>query len=100
VVDEQLRTTAEKVRERGAALVGVEGVLLVDADPRQLLPLARELVTAAGVLLLGGEQLAPRCLPFLTRSGLHSSHSVSTWDLRDRSYVERLAPRHEASRGR
>jgi hypothetical protein len=44
VVDEQLRASAEEVGQRRAALVRVEGVLLVQPDPRQLLPLERELV--------------------------------------------------------
>jgi hypothetical protein len=52
VVDEQLRTALEQVGERRLSVVGVERVLLLDAHPRQLAPLSRELVPAARVLLL------------------------------------------------
>jgi hypothetical protein len=48
VIDEELRALPEEVRQRGAPLVGVEPILLVEADPRQLLPPPRQLVTATG----------------------------------------------------
>src|SRR5262245_23265831 len=38
VIDQQLRAPAEEVRQRGAAFVGLESVLLVDPNPRQPLP--------------------------------------------------------------
>jgi len=55
VVHQELRAPAEQIRQRSAALVGREPVLLVDPDPRQLLPLPGQLVTAPGQLLLGLE---------------------------------------------
>ncbi len=68
VVHEELGAAAEEVRERRAPLVGLERVLLFDTDPRELLPLLRELVSAAGVVLLGLEQLEPGGEPLLTCS--------------------------------
>jgi hypothetical protein len=59
VVDEELRAPAEEVGQRGAPLVGVEAVVLVDADPRQLLPSSRQLVGAPSELLLRLEQREP-----------------------------------------
>ena len=56
VVDEELRAPAEEVRQRGAPFVGLESVLLVDPDPRQLLPPPRQLVAAPRQLLLLLEQ--------------------------------------------
>src|SRR5262249_59752651 len=70
VVDEQLRASPEKVRQRGATLVGLEAVVLVDPNPRQLLPPPRQLVAAPRELLLGTEQLQPRLQPFLSFPGL------------------------------
>src|SRR3970040_227624 len=46
VVDEELRAPSEEVCQRGAPLVGLESILLVDADPRQILALPRQLVAA------------------------------------------------------
>jgi hypothetical protein len=53
----QLRATRKK-SAREAAFVGVEGVLLVDPSTRQFLRQPREVVAAADVLVLGGEQPA------------------------------------------
>ena len=69
VVDEELRAPSEKVLERGASLVGVEPVLLVDPDPRQRLPPLRELVAAPRQLLLRLEQLEPRGEPLVAGPG-------------------------------
>ena len=63
VVDEELRAPSEEVCQRGAPFVGLEAVLLVDPDPRQLLPPPRQLVAAPRELLLRLEQLEPRCKP-------------------------------------
>src|SRR4051794_23284035 len=57
VVDEQLGAPAEQVAQRGRSGRGLEAVLLLDGDPRKLLPAPGELVATAGVLLLGLEQL-------------------------------------------
>src|SRR5918998_1645559 len=66
VVDEELRAPSEEVCQRGAALVGLESILLVDPNPRQLLPPLRQLVAAPGELLLRPEQLEPRGEPLFT----------------------------------
>jgi hypothetical protein len=46
VVDEELRAPSEEVCQRGGSLIGLESVLLVDPDPRQLLTPVRQLVAA------------------------------------------------------
>src|SRR5271166_3232038 len=46
VVDEELRAPSEEVCQRCAPLIGLESVLLVDPDPRQLLTSPRQLVAA------------------------------------------------------
>jgi hypothetical protein len=51
VVDEELRAPLEEVFQRGAPFVGLESKLLVDPDPRQLLPPPRQLVAAPRVFL-------------------------------------------------
>src|SRR2546427_3129032 len=86
VVDEKLRAPSEEVCQRGAPLVGLESVLLVDPDPWQLLPSPRQLVAAPRQLLLRLEQLAPRCKPLLTCPGhvlrhlrLPLPHGVMYW---------------------
>ena len=76
VVDEQLRAPSEQVGEGRGALVGVEDVLLVDADPRELLPLPGQLVAAPRQLLLGLEQLQPGREPLFPRSGLVTGHCL------------------------
>ena len=48
VVDEHLRAPSEQVRKRFVALIRLEAVLLVDADPGELLAPPRELVAAPG----------------------------------------------------
>src|SRR3989441_7807310 len=65
VVNEELRAPSEEVCQRGASLVGLESILLVDPDPRQLLPPLRQLVAAPRQLLLRLEQLEPLCEPSL-----------------------------------
>src|SRR5262249_46432507 len=52
VIDEELRAPPEEVRKRGASLVGLESIRLVNPDPRQLLSAPRQLVAAPYVLLL------------------------------------------------
>jgi len=70
VIDEELRAPSEEVCQGGAALVGVEFVLLVDPDPRQLLPASRQLIAAMRQLLLRLKQLEPRRKPLFTCPGL------------------------------
>src|SRR5262249_57232668 len=69
VVDEELRAPAKEVCQRGAPLLGLESIRLVDPDPGQLLPLPRQLVAAPRELLLRLEQLEPRGEPLLTGPG-------------------------------
>src|SRR2546426_104241 len=77
VIDEELRAPSEEVCQQGAPFVGLESVLLVDANPRQLLPPPRQLVAAPRELLLGLEQLDPRCQPLLTCPGHMLRHRSS-----------------------
>src|SRR5438445_466012 len=53
VVDEELRAPSEEIGEGCRALVGLEAVLLVNANPGQLLPHPRELVATPRQRLLG-----------------------------------------------
>ena len=46
VVNEELRAPSGEVGQRGVPLVGLESILLVDPDPRQLLALPCQLVAA------------------------------------------------------
>src|SRR6266480_3435313 len=75
VVDQQLRAPVEQLGERLLALVRVELVVLLDRDPRQLAPLACQLVVAARQLLLALEQRVARLAPFLPRAHLVTRHS-------------------------
>src|SRR5262244_3503631 len=69
MVDEELRAPAEEVRQRGAPLVGLESIRLIDPHPRQLLPPPRQLVAAPRERLLRLEQLEPRGEPLCTCPG-------------------------------
>src|SRR5215470_374491 len=77
VVDEQLRASPEQIGEGRRALIGREAVLLVDAEPGQLLPPPRQLVAAPRQLLFGLEQLQPGRKPLFTCSGLVIGHGFS-----------------------
>src|SRR5262249_34804090 len=77
VVDEKLRAPAEEVRQRGAPVVGLESIRLVDLNPRQFLPPPRQLVAAPRKLLLRLEQLEPRCEPLFTCSGRVCRHRAA-----------------------
>src|SRR5215469_11901370 len=80
VVDEQLRASPEQIGEGRRALIGLEAVLLVDAEPGQLLPPPRQLVAAPRQRLLGLEQLQPRRKPLFTCSGLVIGHGFFPFD--------------------
>src|SRR5437867_481704 len=69
MVDEELRAPLEEFSERDAPLIGVEAILLVDPDPRQLLPSPRELITAPSEFLFRLEQFEPRRQPLFTCPG-------------------------------
>src|SRR5262245_327447 len=77
VVDEELRAAPEEIRQRGAPLVGLESIRLVDPDPRQLLPPPRQLIAATRELLLRLEQLEPRGAPLLPCPGPVLRHRAS-----------------------
>src|SRR6266446_6683396 len=47
MVDEELRAPSEEVCQRDTPFIGLESVLLVDPDPRQLLTSPRQLVAAS-----------------------------------------------------
>src|SRR5258707_2200402 len=82
VVDEELRTPSEEVCQRGAPFVSLESILLVDPDPRQLLPSPRQLVATPRYLLLRLQQLETRCQPLFTFPSPGFRHSASPLDLR------------------
>jgi hypothetical protein len=70
VVDEELRAPSEEIGEDRCAFIGLEAVLLVDANPRQLLPPPRQFVAAPCQFLLRREQFLPGLNPFLLRHDL------------------------------
>src|SRR6266704_4814280 len=78
VVDEGLRAHFEEVFKRGAPLLGLKSIFLVDADPRQFLSPPRQLVAAPRQLLLLLEQPEPGLQPLIARSDLmlHSQPPV------------------------
>src|SRR5437660_11778809 len=75
VVDEELRAPSEEVCDRGAPLVGLESILLVDSNPRQFLPTSRQLVAASCEFLLCFEQLEASWEPLFTCPGLVFCHN-------------------------
>src|SRR6266481_425175 len=82
VVDEELRAPSEEACQRGAPLVALESILLVDPNPGQLLPPPRQLVAAPRELLLRLEQLEPRCEPLFACPGQVLRHRSSLSFLR------------------
>jgi hypothetical protein len=70
VVDEQLAAAVEELSQRTRAGFGVEPVVLLDPDPGQLAPPARELIPEPRMLLLGLEELRTGCKPLLAGSDL------------------------------
>src|SRR5215216_5380584 len=90
MIDEELRTSLKEVHERDLSLAGLELILLVDPNPRQLLPAQRKLVAATRQLFLFLQQLDSRGEPlvsrpclmlrhcsYLRRSGVHSLLDVA-----------------------
>ncbi len=67
VVRKQLGAPVEELRQRLRPLFSRQGVLLVDAHPRELFPLLRELLAAGGVRLLLLVQLLASREPLLAR---------------------------------
>jgi hypothetical protein len=72
VVDEQLGAAVEEISKALGPISRLEDVLILDRDPGQLLPPARQLIAPSHVFLLGREQLFARRQPFLARSRLWS----------------------------
>src|SRR5258708_3408880 len=77
VINEELRTPSEEICQRGPPLVSLESILLVDPNPRQLLPPPRQLIAAPRELLLILQQLDPRCKPLFMCPGLVLGHRFS-----------------------
>src|SRR6266852_4000582 len=77
VIDEELRASSEEIGEGRGALVGLEAVLLVDANPGQSLSPPRQFVAPPRQRLLGLEQLQPGRKPLFTCSGLMIGHCFS-----------------------
>src|SRR5262249_12286390 len=69
VVDQELRSPPEQIRQRDAAFIGVEAVVLFDPDPGQCRAPPRQLVAAPRQLLLRFEQIEPRRQPFFACCG-------------------------------
>ena len=78
VIDDQLRTPSEQIHEQGFAILGVEAVGLVEADPRQIPPPAGQLVVQAGQLLFSPKQLKPGVEPLGTGSDAMIRHRWSS----------------------
>jgi len=71
---DQLGAAVEQAGEGLRAAAGLEQVVLLDRDPRQLASLSGQLVAAAGELLLLCQQLVALRLPLLLRACLVISH--------------------------
>src|SRR5262245_63762370 len=90
VADEQLGAPVEELVQRPLALVRVEAVLLLDANPGKFASLARELVADPRVPLLAEEELLACGQPFLTGSdpAHRASFRVSSLKERNLSQIE------------
>src|SRR5205085_2874641 len=65
---QELRASSEEIRQRGATFVRFEPVVLLDADPWQLLTSPRQLVAAPRQLSFCLEQAKPRRQPLFACS--------------------------------
>src|ERR1051325_10560254 len=74
VVNEKLRASSEQLCQGRFSLLGLEYILLVDSNPRQLLPLPRQLVAPPRMFLLCLEQLHSRSEPLFTCSSFMFGH--------------------------
>src|SRR4051812_47659070 len=81
VVGEQLRAPVEELGERLLAVLGIEAVLLLDGNPRELTALFGHLLAELGVLGLELGQLIASGLPFLARCDLVVGHRRLPWPL-------------------
>jgi len=84
VIDDELRAASKEVGQRGAALIGLESILLVDSHPWQILALPRHFVAAPCELLLGVQQIQARRAPFLTCSDPVFGHGCLLLSARQR----------------
>ena len=82
MVDEKLRAAAEEIGERGAALVSVETIGLVDTHPGQFLAPARQFVALLGQRLFVFQQGDAGLKPRLARTGLVCGHRSLSCDCR------------------
>src|SRR6266568_3127630 len=85
VLDQKLAAALEQIGEPLPAAGPLEGVLLVDADPRQLAAQPRDLIAAPRQVLFGGEQIAPRLEPGFACCGRMCRHDVYPFMARFRS---------------
>ena len=74
VVNEKLRASAEKVGQRGAPLIGLEAIPLMNWHPRQFLALPCELVAPPCEFFFRFQQLQARFQPLFACSGLGCRH--------------------------
>src|ERR1039457_6190188 len=74
MVDEELRTSLEEVDERHRARLGLELILLVDTNPRQILNHSSHFVTSSRQCLLGLKHFGPGIKPFFSCCDLVISH--------------------------
>src|SRR3954465_12436931 len=65
VIKEELRSPAEQVSQRSTPIFRFEAIVFVDSNPRQLLPLPRNIIAKPGQLLLGLQEFEARFEPFL-----------------------------------
>jgi hypothetical protein len=68
VIDEQLRSALEEIRERYRPVVAFECIVLVDANPGKLLSASGQLVAAPRQLFLIGEEFEAGREPVFARS--------------------------------
>ena len=83
MVHDQLVTAVEQVEQRQAAVQALEGVVLLDADHRQLAPLGGELVERARGSLLLDQQAGAIGLPLGLRDDNRQFHSRPPCDVNE-----------------
>src|SRR4029077_17933806 len=75
VIDEELRPAAEQLGQGLDTVVGLEVVILLDPDPRQLAPFARQGVAHPRVLLFAREERLASGQPLLPAYHLVIGHA-------------------------
>ena len=103
MVDDELRAAVEQLRQGLASVRGLEGVLLLDRQPGELLALARELVAEPCVLLLALEEHSARGKPFFSCPDPVIGHRFISFFCGRRSAIasvpQRSAERRESDGG-